>query len=176
MLSTVRYLTPFIMELIKDSPNLLEAVKDVKQSIKLDLRQEVMSLSLRIFFGLILCSIVIFSLITLGQHIRNMLSAQPDGIYVSIVLFSSLAISGILSLFLIFKQPQAPPKQVRVEADGISNFLQKNLLTFIASINEGYQRSAQKRKEQIPTQPHSAYGSDYETEPNTKSYDLTSGF
>ena len=139
----LKYLLPVFAEAFRSNSALNSAVTESKNMFQAAIREEVLSLAMKIFAGLILCSVIIFSLISVGQQANILMLTLENGPYLSMIVFACVAIACGAGLFYIFYKPKSvvttPPLDLGIN-------LQRILLNFYDGLNAGIEKSMRKKE------------------------------
>ena len=131
-------------EVFKENPTISDAISASKQSFMFDLRAEALAISARVLGGLVLCSVIVFALIKLGQRVDTMVMMSVDGIYISMALLVTVVTVCTTTLFIIFRPMIKPKKPVQAPPKSLD--FHNIVMNFIVGLNEGYERSARRKR------------------------------
>jgi hypothetical protein len=83
-----------------------QMLEDLKRAI----RTEVFTMSLRLFLGIVLTSIALYSLFFFAEAMRVVIAQAADPIAIQLALYGALSIIAICGLYILFNTETAPAK------------------------------------------------------------------
>jgi hypothetical protein len=94
-----------VSDILKNFRSISPALTDPARFIKQTIHEEILQLSFKLLGSIILTSMIIFSIISLGQQLNLLLLSTESGPYLAIVLYGTLITLGSFGLrhFLIGK-------------------------------------------------------------------------
>lgn len=147
----MRLFAPLLLDIFmkkNDASEMRQAVSQSQEIFRKAIREEILAISFRIIGGLVLASILVYSLIVLGERVNAMLLASADGTCASLATFSTVALATIGTLFFLFRE-RAKPKAKSESADlplpGLD--LNKVLTGFYKGLNEGIESATERNAE-----------------------------
>lgn len=142
-----------LAEIFKSKTDMSSVISKSTEQIKESLRADAFSIAIRIFCGLIATSVIIYSLITIGQQLNIILLALDDGPFWSMGFFALVLLLGSIVLYYLFK-PTANRIPVQAPEFPHKDFdFMKIINAFIAGIEKGsHHASANKHTESKPVE------------------------
>jgi hypothetical protein len=125
----------------------VDIINDTRNSFRSALREEIQSAAFKVICGIILSSVMIFSLIVLGAHMNYVLNNQEMGPYPSMLVFGVIAALCFGLLFYTFKDKKAKRKEVAVNQPLFGTNMQRILIQFLDGLNEGVEEAAERKRE-----------------------------
>ena len=104
------------------------------------IRFEIAAIIYKILLGIVLTSIIIFSLFQFGLKAKIFLDSFENGLTLQLISFGSISLTGILLLYFLFKRNQAGPDS-KNDSDSDKPDLQELGINFVEGIIEGYQQN-----------------------------------
>lgn len=106
----LKLLLPILLGFLQPRNNLpadfMSVSAKAEEVIRTAIRREALAIAMRIFGGIILSGVIIYSLVCVGEQINDLLLIMDFGPYYSLIGYSVLALLCIVGLFLLFKQPR----------------------------------------------------------------------
>lgn len=140
-----KLLLPILTELVVHTFNVSHKVTESTKLIKESLQNEILSITIKLFFGLILTSVIIFSLISVGQLSNNYFLTLENGMIVSITVFTLVAIGGSVGLRFLLKSRMAKKETSTEELLDVN--IQLLLTNFLQGVADGMEQAAAKNQE-----------------------------
>ncbi len=111
--------------------------KHTSGAIKKTIHQDMSLLGYKLLLGIVIVSIVVFSIIQFGYAYLTLLSMYKDELTMKLVSFGILSILGVVALYFLFKNKKS---EISFEPIVTNQFDLPTLITSFASgIMEGYQ-------------------------------------
>lgn len=110
--------------------------------IKKSIRDEISNIILKILIGLILTSLIIFSLIQIGFSFQLFLAKIENGYIYDFIIFGFITIISIILLFKIFNQSISKVNLVKINSNSKNEQIEFRTLIFklFEGINEGFKK------------------------------------
>lgn len=120
-----------------------------KREIKTEIKGDVLAVALKILVGIILATIIVISIASLGETLLNYLLAQENGISLSVLLLSAVAAtSGFFLVMILRPKPTAeePPKDSLAIEDLVASVVSVVLVAFARGLSDGYKKRPARRR------------------------------
>ncbi len=117
---------------------------DIQKSIQ----EAVLTLAFKLFIGLVLTSVIIFSLFKLGEAAEILLSQLENGLAFEIIFFTSIFIFSSIGLYLMLygQSIKSVPTNIKDEASPIQADLQKLAMNFADGFISGLESADANKK------------------------------
>ncbi len=144
-MSNLKLVLPLLIQFLSQTSDLSSRVSESTNLVREALHEELLNFAVKFFFGLILTSVIIFSLLSLGQQINIYLLSTGNGPAFSVAAFSILAVLGSVGLKFLLK-PVPVAKRVSESGEAQQVSLQKLLVTLCEGLAEGYTNTVQNQQ------------------------------
>jgi hypothetical protein len=86
--------------------------KNVALEVKKAVREEILYIGYRLFFGVVLASAIVFSLFQLGNTASQAFDLLENGLTIKLLVFSFVVILGSVAMFFFFNSPGFKAKSI----------------------------------------------------------------
>lgn len=76
--------------------------KKVTNDVKKVVREEILYIGYRLFFGIVLTSLIVFSLLQLGHATNQVLDQLENGLTIRLLVFGLVSVLGSIAMYLFF--------------------------------------------------------------------------
>ena len=138
-----QFIMPYFLDFLKSVFSKSDDASRGIDFIKKNIRDEVLAIAGKLFLGLILSSVMIFSLITMGRRLDAYLDMYVDGLLGSILIFSLIGLICAGCLYRIFRtNTEKQSAEVKVSFPSANIDFEKLLVSFLDGMLSGFDEKA----------------------------------